>query len=86
MKRISKDQLKDVVVNYKTSKEAELMYETLEDCYCSTDNCVVKGCQNMKWQGKFVGDICSPCYRMITTGEDNPSTNFIHELYMKVKK
>ena len=46
------------------------------------DKCIVKGCPNRKEQGTFVGDICSPCYHMITEGvTDMPSRNFIAELY-----
>ena len=46
------------------------------------DECIVKGCTNRKDQGTFVGDICAPCYRMITEGALNiPSRNFIAELY-----
>jgi len=39
--------------------------------------CIVKGCTNRSTEGTFVGDICSPCYEMITTGEIRPSNNFI---------
>jgi len=45
------------------------------------DCCVVKGCNNKKDQGAFVGDICSACYTMITTGDASiRSTNFINKL------
>ena len=30
--------------------------------------CVVKGCTNARHQGSFVGDLCSPCHNIITTG------------------
>jgi len=51
------------------------------------EECIVAGCKNRKSQGKFVGDICSPCYEMITTGNVNiNSTNFISSLNSKFKE
>ena len=47
--------------------------------------CIVYGCENYKGEGAFIGDICYPCYQMITTGSDNPSTNFIHKLFKENK-
>ena len=35
--------------------------------------CIVKGCRNHKYEGRFVGDLCAPCHTMITTGNLNPS-------------
>ena len=31
--------------------------------------CIVKDCQNLEHQGKFIGSLCSPCHHFITTGE-----------------
>lgn len=31
--------------------------------------CVVKNCVNHKHQGKFVNDLCAPCYEYIALGE-----------------
>jgi hypothetical protein len=31
--------------------------------------CIVKDCENHKHQGRFVGDICSPCHAFITRNE-----------------
>jgi len=45
--------------------------------------CIVHGCQNHKHQGSFVGDICTPCYEMITTGKIENHHNFIAELNKK---
>ncbi len=42
--------------------------------------CIVHNCKNHLHEGVFVGNICSPCYDMITTGKVGPSTNFIYEL------
>jgi len=47
------------------------------------EKCIVKGCNNKKTEGEFVGDICRPCYEMLTTGDiSKPSTNFLHKLYL----
>lgn len=45
-----------------------------------TTKCIVAGCQNHKDEGRFVGDLCAPCYNMITTGEIKYGTTFIHKL------
>ena len=37
----------------------------------------VNECQNYKHQGNFVGDICCPCYRHITTGEIGATSSFL---------
>jgi hypothetical protein len=31
--------------------------------------CIVKGCENYKNQGRFVGNLCSSCYGFLTTGD-----------------
>lgn len=36
--------------------------------------CIVKGCQNHRDQGVFVGDLCKPCYTMLSQGKYIPST------------
>jgi len=35
--------------------------------------CIVKDCENHTHEGKFVGDLCSPCHAFITTGEGGQS-------------
>ena len=35
----------------------------------SNKKCIALGCKNHENEGGFVGDLCSPCYNMITTGE-----------------
>ena len=30
--------------------------------------CIVKGCLNYSNEGEFIGDLCVPCYEMLTTG------------------
>lgn len=42
--------------------------------------CLVKGCNNHKHQGKFVVDLCSPCYNMLTSGNIAFGETFIHTL------
>ena len=42
--------------------------------------CKVKGCLNHKHQGNFVGEFCSPCYKMLITGKIERGTSFIHKL------
>ena len=44
------------------------------------NKCIVKDCQNHKHEGQFIGDICKPCYIMITTGDVVYSSNFIYKL------
>lgn len=43
--------------------------------------CIVHGCTNHENEGGFVGDICSPCYNIITTGNITP-TNAWFNKYM----
>jgi hypothetical protein len=43
------------------------------------DKCIVKGCQNHKHQGQFVGDLCAPCHRMLCEGQCLPSTAWFAE-------
>lgn len=38
------------------------------------NKCLVHGCGNTSDQGQFVGEICSPCYEFITTGEGRHSS------------
>lgn len=50
------------------------------------EECFVYGCTNKKHEGNFIGDICCPCYTIITTGNlEQPSNNFIHKLALKYK-
>lgn len=41
--------------------------------------CIVKGCQNHKGEGGFVGELCAPCYEMLTTGKIGHGTTFLHQ-------
>jgi hypothetical protein len=35
----------------------------------ASHKCIVKNCENHANQGRFVGDLCTPCHGFITTGE-----------------
>lgn len=39
--------------------------------------CTVFGCSNKQHEGKFVGDICAPCYEYITTGRVGCTDSFL---------
>lgn len=41
------------------------------------DKCICFGCPNHRPQGQFVGDLCYPCYMMITTGEIGQTESFL---------
>lgn len=47
--------------------------------------CLVKGCENRKGQGRFIGDLCAPCHEMLTTGKIKFGNTFIHALDKRVK-
>ena len=59
------DALEKHVLEYET---AELLRARL-----ARIRCIVKDCQNHRHEGKFVGDLCSPCHTFITTGEGEHS-------------
>lgn len=42
--------------------------------------CIVFGCTNHKDQGKFMGDICYPCYLILTTGKAHNTTSILKTL------
>ena len=42
--------------------------------------CLVHGCRNRKDQGGFVGNLCVPCYEMLTTGKLGSNDTFIHRM------
>lgn len=50
--------------------------------------CIVKDCENHQHQGKFVGDVCGPCYEFIATGKGENSQAYrnisIKELQAKI--
>ena len=39
--------------------------------------CIVLGCENERGQGSFRGDLCYPCYHMLTTGELSHTNSFL---------
>ena len=42
--------------------------------------CIVSGCSNHRENGKFVGDLCSPCHEYITTGKIGYTDSFLGAL------
>lgn len=45
-----------------------------------SDKCLVKGCPNHKGEGRFIGDLCAPCHRMLQTGTIGSGQTFIHRM------
>lgn len=45
--------------------------------------CIVHGCENEKWQGAFVGEICASCHGMLVTGVVGKGGTFIHKLFTR---
>lgn len=42
--------------------------------------CIVHGCDNRETEGGFVGELCSPCHKMLTTGVLTPTNSFLGHL------
>lgn len=42
--------------------------------------CIVKGCKNHSNEGKFVGDLCAPCFSMLSTGVAARGETFVADL------
>lgn len=45
-----------------------------------SDKCIVKDCPNRKGEGRFIGDLCSPCHAMLSTGTVGHGETFIHKM------
>jgi len=43
----------------------------------NSKKCIVYGCVNHNNEGQFIGELCAPCYAMITSGIITPSKNFL---------
>lgn len=54
--------------------------------WIKNNKCMIKGCTNKKIEGNFIGDMCVPCYDMITKGQMNPSNNFIYKLWIEYEE
>lgn len=76
------------------TKPTNLLQEECPEClkaFCDhlrelkeKEECIVYGCTNKKHEGNFIGNICCPCYKIITTGNlEQPSKNFIHKLALE---
>ncbi len=48
--------------------------------------CIVSGCTNHAHEGRFMGDLCSPCYTMLTSGTISGGTTFIHAMRNRITK
>lgn len=44
------------------------------------EKCIVNGCDNNNRDGEFIGRICAPCYKYLTTGKVGPTTSFLKVL------
>jgi hypothetical protein len=51
----------------------------------SEEKCIVFGCSNRKGEGTFIGDLCAPCHKYITTGEIGHANSFLGKL-SRIKK
>ena len=49
-----------------------------------SSKCIVKGCINRKTEGSFVGDLCGPCYLLLTTGKLGYGVDFISSALRKL--
>ena len=67
--------------NSETGEPCELMAQgrqVLKEVYGgSHSKCIVYGCSNHVHEGEFIGDMCSPCYIAITTGNIGPTDSFL---------
>ena len=43
-------------------------------------HCIVSGCKNKRDQGRFVNDLCAPCYEYLRDGKIGHTTSFLGEL------
>jgi hypothetical protein len=59
----------DVYDKKKVGKAIETLRARLSAPEPEPVACIVKDCENHKHQGRFVGDICSPCHAFITRNE-----------------
>lgn len=62
------DALEKHILEYET---IQLLSEKLNPP--EPEKCIVKDCENHKHQGRFVGDLCSPCHAFITRNEGKHS-------------
>lgn len=46
----------------------------------TSPKCIVMRCPNLRDQGPFVGDLCKPCYNILTTGKIGPTSSFLGDL------
>lgn len=51
-----------------------------------SDKCIVRGCKNHKHEGAFIGDLCSPCYLMLTSGDPKYGSTFVHNMRDRIEE
>lgn len=52
----------------------------------SSTKCIVKGCNNYHGQGRFIGELCSPCHQMLSSGNGAYNSTFVGDLYQKANQ
>ena len=74
------EKLSDLVVNYFANKVQGMVDQRIpaseypgEIRKLFSKRCIVKLCTNHSHEGKFIGDLCSPCYNYIALGEGTHS-------------
>lgn len=43
-------------------------------------HCIVYKCKNRRDQGRFIGDLCAPCYEYLRSGKIGYTQSFLGEL------
>lgn len=46
--------------------------------------CLVKGCGNRSDQGRFMGTLCAPCWKYLTTGEIGHTGSFLGDMQRRL--
>jgi hypothetical protein len=72
--------LQDACLDLAKARETDI--RKTEEIGQMPDNnkCIVHGCSNHADQGRFVGEMCSPCHIMITTGKMMPTDSFLNQI------
>lgn len=52
----------------------------------TSQKCIVCRCPNRRDQGPFVGDLCKPCYNMLTTGMVGNTASFLGDIKREVER
>ena len=74
----------DVTHSPNTAGLLRRVAETIEGLHrASRKKCIVKGCTNHSDEGLFHGEMCMPCYKMITEGVFSCGNTIFHDLEHK---